>query len=131
MLPIAYGIKKKNMKRLQSDKPQASESSSAQEMKMNSSDAGSIADAILKKKKMACGGMFAEGGEVEQDAADEMEALSMSGDDFLSSDDDTELANQSMPEGYNEEDHPDLFDKRKKILSGIMSAIRMKQMGRA
>lgn len=91
------------------------------------SHAASIAHAILASRKgYAMGGSVEEDPMPELNPGDEMEAMSESGDDFLSDEADTPLSSQHMP--IDEEHEVDGMEKQKGRLSSILNGIRKRNM---
>lgn len=123
-LAIAYSIKRKNAGK------KMNEGGMVENEKLNPSHEAHVKSIVedFFNDKMG----YSMGGMVEsQDPAEEMEAMSQSGDDFLSHDNDNtdELSMNMMPEGFNEsEDGADEMmnkdSKKKKILQSIMDSFR-------
>lgn len=129
-LAIAYAVKRKNAKKMAHGGVVENEKLRPMHEPAHN-DAVELAKAVMEKH-MAHGGMYAEGGMVDEDAGSmESEMLSKSGDDFLSDEGTSELANQGMPEDLEHEVDGVEADqmKRKARLGSIMAGIRMRHMG--
>lgn len=122
-LAIAYNVKRHNArKNMAMGGMVTNEKLHPQHEPSDSSHAASIAHAILNSKKgMADGGML----DNQSSEWKDVEAMSESGDDFLSSPDAPEV---SQPQDSNE--MTDDSEKKKMRLASIMSSVRMRHMGK-